>query len=550
MPLLNPSIFVHSHRRALLPALLVIVLSALLLLPAGAFAGRDVPVGMANTNDQNLRNSHWLYSIRFVLDRDTTMYRFFSQMKAKGANWDEHGTRCTGPGAGCYAAGDGGRINARLVRVKADGTPDLSSVLAQETIDPRTRYFETKSAYGVSAISLFWYYNMGGVQLKANTPYAMVYRNVHADPAHNFSSTNSPVVKESESGPNGRNNLDPNAPGAIAGLDPREAVAWSTNDGTTWSWGRQVGHYFGSASTDDGTRLPHYAWQTSATTKPQSNQPYMAYWGTCTPCTLTAGAVPRRTTFTEAGGYAPVGKSVGVVTVRNMRTGQSGHTAALGSGIRRGALTPQVTVEVGDSYQITHTGTVYKQEADAYLVQILALGSGSGAFPFTTTGHGADRAELFALPHPYYLSASAPPPPPPPPADTTPPETTITSGPTGTTTAITASLGFSASESGSSFQCRMDSGSFGACTSAQSYSGLALGAHTFEVKATDGAGNADLTPASRSWTVEASPPRPAAPAAPAAAAPAAPHGRRDARAGYCRQGCRSYGLCVQQLPRV
>ena len=267
-------------------------------------------------------------------------------------------------------------------------------------------------------------------------------------------------------------------------------------------------HYFGSASTDDGTRLPHYAWQTSATTKPQSNQPYMAYWGTCTPCTLTAGAVPRRTTFTEAGGYAPVGKSVGVVTVRNLRTGQSGHTAALGSGIRRGALTPQVTVEVGDSYQITHTGTVYKQEADAYLVQILALGSGSGAFPFTTTGHGADRAELFALPHPYYLSASAPPPPPPPPADTTPPETTITSGPTGTTTAITASLGFSASESGSSFQCRLDSGSFGACTSAQSYSGLALGAHTFEVKATDGAGNADLTPASRSWTVEASPPPP------------------------------------------
>ena len=398
----------HAAR---LPALLyttLVVGLVLLLLPAGAFAGRDVPVGMANTNDQNLSNSHWLYSIRFVLDRDTTMYRFFSQMKAKGASWDEHGTRCTGPGAGCYAAGDGGRINARLVRVKADGTPDLSSVLAQETIDPRTRYFETKSAYGVTAISLFWYYNMGGVQLKANTPYAMVYRNVHADPAHNFSSTNSPVVKESESGPNGRNNLDPNAPGAIAGLDPREAVAWSTNDGASWSWGRQVGHYFGSASTDDGTRLPHYAWQTSATTKPQSNQPYMAYWGTCTPCTLTAGAVPRRTTFTEAGGYAPVGKSVGVVTVRNLRTGQSGHTAALGSGIRRGALTPQVTVEVGDSYQITHTGTVYKQEADAYLVQILALGSSSGAFPFTTTGHGADRAELFALPHPYYLSARRP----------------------------------------------------------------------------------------------------------------------------------------------
>ena len=277
MPLLNPSIFVHSHRRALLPALLVIVLSALLLVPAGAFAARDVPVGMSNTNDQNLRNSQWLYAIRFVLDRDTTMYRFFSQMKAKGATWDEHGTRCTVAGAGCYAAGDGGTINARLVRIKADGTPDLSSVLAQETIDPRTRYFETKSAYGVSAITLFWYYNMGGVSLKANTPYAMVYRNVHADPTHNFVSNNSIQVRDSDAGPNGRNNLDPNAPGAIAGLDPREATTWSTNGGTTWTWGRQVGHYFGSASGDDGTRLPHYAWQSSATRKPESNQPYTAY---------------------------------------------------------------------------------------------------------------------------------------------------------------------------------------------------------------------------------------------------------------------------------
>ena len=123
------------------------------------------------------------------------------------------------------------------------------------------------------AISLFWYYNMGGVQLKANTPYAMVYRNVHADPAHNFSSTNSPTVKESEAGPNGRNKLDPNTPGAIAGLDPREAVAWSINSGATWGWGREVGPYSGDSS-DDAMRLPHYAWQTSAAAKPESNQPY------------------------------------------------------------------------------------------------------------------------------------------------------------------------------------------------------------------------------------------------------------------------------------
>ena len=326
-------------------------------------------------------------------------------MKAKGASWDEHGGgRCSGAGAGCYGAGDGGIINARLVEIKPDGTPDLGRVLASETINPAARYLETKAAYGISGISLFWYFNMGGVRLEGGRPYAMVYRNLHADPVHNFSSANSPTVKESEAGPNGRNNLDPDAPGAIAGLDPREAVAWSTNAGASWSWGREVGPYYGDSS-DVGTRIPHYAWQSSATAKPESHQPYSSYLQTCAPCTLTARSVPRATTLTEAGGYAPVGKSVGVVTVRNLRTGQTGHTAALGSGIRKGPLDQPVNVAVGDSYEITHTGTVYKAEADGYIVSI--VGVGSGAWPFTTAGHGADRAELFALPHPYMPEAQA-----------------------------------------------------------------------------------------------------------------------------------------------
>jgi hypothetical protein len=381
--------------------LFAVVVLALILQPSSALAAREVPVGLANVNDQNLRDSRWLYAIRFVVDRDTTMYRFFSQMKAKGATWDEHtGTKCTTYGAGCYGAGDGGLIEARLVTIKADGTPDLSNVLARETVDPAKRYSETKAAYGISTISLFWYFNMGGVALEGGRPYAMVYRNVHADPAHNFSSANSPTVKASEAGPNGRNNLDPDAPGAIAGLDPREAVAWSTDGGGSWSWGRQVGPYAGSATSDDGTRLPHYAWQASPSSRPQSNQPYTAYWSTCSDCSLIAHSVPRATTLTAAGGYAPVGESVGVVTVKNLRTGETGHTGELGSGIARGPLDKPVALAVGDSYEITHTGTVYRAEADNYLVQIVGLGG--GAFPFTTSGNGADLAELFALPHPYY----------------------------------------------------------------------------------------------------------------------------------------------------
>jgi hypothetical protein len=93
-----------------------------------------------------------------------------------------------------------------------------------------------------------------------------------------------------------------------------------------------------------------------------------------------------------------------------------------------------------------------------------------------------------------------------PPADTTAPNTTIDSGPAATTTSTSASLGFSSNESGSSFQCSLDSGPWGSCTSPKSYSGLAVGSHTFAVKATDAAGNPDTSPATRNWTVSSSTP--------------------------------------------
>jgi hypothetical protein len=98
--------------------------------------------------------------------------------------------------------------------------------------------------------------------------------------------------------------------------------------------------------------------------------------------------------------------------------------------------------------------------------------------------------------------------PPPPPADTTAPDTSITSGPQSSTTSTSASFGIAASESGAALACKLDSGSWGACSSPKSYSGLAVGSHTFAVRATDAAGNVDATPATQSWTVEAVTPPP------------------------------------------
>jgi hypothetical protein len=88
--------------------------------------------------------------------------------------------------------------------------------------------------------------------------------------------------------------------------------------------------------------------------------------------------------------------------------------------------------------------------------------------------------------------------------DTTPPETTITSGPVGTVASTSANFDFTATEPGT-FACSLDGAEFSSCASPQAYSGLAAGTHSFAVGATDAAGNADPTPATRTWTISLAP---------------------------------------------
>ena len=86
--------------------------------------------------------------------------------------------------------------------------------------------------------------------------------------------------------------------------------------------------------------------------------------------------------------------------------------------------------------------------------------------------------------------------------DTAAPDTSIATGPAATTNATTATFGFGADQSGSTFECRLDAGAWAACTSPKSYSALAPGSHTFSVRARDAAGNLEASPASRTWTVD------------------------------------------------
>ncbi len=89
--------------------------------------------------------------------------------------------------------------------------------------------------------------------------------------------------------------------------------------------------------------------------------------------------------------------------------------------------------------------------------------------------------------------------------DTTAPTTTIDSGPSGTTENASPTFTFSANEAGSTFECKLDDGSFSSCSSPKLLGPLADGPHTFEVRATDASNNTGPA-ASRSFTVDTTAP--------------------------------------------
>lgn len=87
-------------------------------------------------------------------------------------------------------------------------------------------------------------------------------------------------------------------------------------------------------------------------------------------------------------------------------------------------------------------------------------------------------------------------------ADTTSPETTITSMPPNPSGSSTASFTYESNEPGSSFKCKLDAAPFAACSALGiTYTGLADGTHTFQVRATDSSDNTDPTPAGYTFDV-------------------------------------------------
>lgn len=117
---------------------------------------------------------------------------------------------------------------------------------------------------------------------------------------------------------------------------------------------------------------------------------------------------------------------------------------------------------------------------------------------FATDGAGNPDAS----PATRSFSVDAPDPPPPVSRDSVPPQTRIDSGPRSLRQGKKAVFTFSASEPGANFECRLDRARFAACSSPNALRRVRKGRHTFEVRAADGSGNADATPAAKRFRVK------------------------------------------------
>jgi hypothetical protein len=85
--------------------------------------------------------------------------------------------------------------------------------------------------------------------------------------------------------------------------------------------------------------------------------------------------------------------------------------------------------------------------------------------------------------------------------DTVAPDTAISSGPAAQSNIGAAIFAFTSTEGGAGFTCSLDGSAFASCVSPTTYGSLANGTHVFRVRATDGAGNTDSSPAALAWAV-------------------------------------------------
>ncbi len=130
---------------------------------------------------------------------------------------------CPYDGATGVAAGSTGKLLASTHRVRADGKPDMGAARATEELQPCGREVKEQLELNLN------------FPVERGEEYITLVRNTDPKPAENYFSLQFLGVEGGLQGANGRNERSPAAVDAYYGLDPRELVGFSNDNGATWA---------------------------------------------------------------------------------------------------------------------------------------------------------------------------------------------------------------------------------------------------------------------------------------------------------------------------
>jgi hypothetical protein len=316
-----------------------------------AWASGAVPISPAGDLGQfDLSSSSYAIANRFVLDDDLTIDRWYYAINGEGADCID--------GRDGYGSGDGGIEYGRIVEVDQQSGLPTGNVLGAEQVNGCEAHERAEEEFGLNVTHQVHYVQFAPATLKADRMYAFVLSNVHPDPGDgasgsgNHMSANLNFADLDDMGPHGTNTLDPRAAGAAYGLGPRETTMWSGDSGATWEFGDQVGWY------DDGNgqgRMWPGGYRIAGGPNVPNGWSYMNWPGEGE-ATITYTAEADQV-LVQAGG-ASSEEDVGVVSVRNIDTGESVTTETLGTGLVSGALSKPLSVAQGQRFIVRADGPV------------------------------------------------------------------------------------------------------------------------------------------------------------------------------------------------
>jgi hypothetical protein len=325
--------------------------SASRLLFAAPFAAGD---GSANVP---LFSSRRVVMVRWVARRSGRVNLLYLRVRTAGA------TACSDdPGVG-YGGGSGGSWVVATTRVLPDGRPDARTPLATARLVPCT-----DKSYDSIAVPL-------NINVKSGHEYATLIRNGDSNPGHNFSSVNFLYARHGVAGPNGRNDRNPSIAQRFYGLDPREAVGFSTNGGRSW---RIPGGPYGTSggAVFIPTFLEVYA-DGRAGGQPYYSSTPLAGLATMSFRVKRTGSMQGVGAYTSGPGAAPV-----VVRVNGLFRG----IALLhGSGFISASLPSSISLHAGDTITLSTVAgalglALRRDYSGVHEAQLLGLGVHSLAF--------------------------------------------------------------------------------------------------------------------------------------------------------------------------